>query len=332
MEWRRSLLSIDITGVLILVVGFCVVRPVWRPRFVWSLPIARYFLRFGSRTFVAGLLVQVIDRIDDIWTGHFLGDAALGFYSRAYTFANYPRRVLASPVDSVALATYAEAKGDRRRLSKVFFRVNALMIRTGFLFAGALFLISPEFVRLFLGEKWLPMLNAFRLMIAYTALDPIKYTTGHLFLSIGVPGLLARTRLFQLLILAVGLVTLGPLYGIAGVALAATLMVVIGMGTMLWQARTFVDFSPIRLFAAPVLALVTGGLGAHGLVIAFDAAGSYWQTALIKFVAFVVVYFAVMFLIERRDLYALTQLVLRLLRERKSSEAAWYSVQEDSRT
>jgi O-antigen/teichoic acid export membrane protein len=317
-----SLLSVDIISVIVLVVGLYLIHPVWRPRLAWSPPVVRYFLKFGSSTFLAGLLVQAIDRLDDVWTGRFLGDVALGFYSRAYTFANYPRRILASPVSSVALVAYAEVKYDRKRLSQAFFRVNALMIRAGFLFAGILFLISPEFVRLVLGEKWLPMLSAFRLMIVYTAIDPIKFTVGHLFVSIGMPGLLARTRFIQLLILAIGLVTLGPTYGIAGVSLAATIMVVIGMGILLWQAREHVDFSVVRLFGMPVVALIIALLAAYGAVALYGSTDSFWQVGILKFVAFGLAYSLIMLVTEKHQIYELAHLVRHLFLNRKPTTIA----------
>ena len=308
-----SLLSIDIVGIVVLILGLYVIRPVWRPRFAWSPRIARYFVNFGSKSLVAGLLGQAIDRIDDLWTGSFLGDAALGLYSRAYTFANYPRRVVASPVNSVAMATYAELKDDRKRLSQSFFRVNALVVRLSYLFAGILYLVAPEFVRHVLGAHWTPMINAFRLMLAYTAIDPIKGTVGHLFLATGAPQNLARTRLAQLAILVLGLVTLGPLMGIEGVALAATLMAVLGMGALLWQARALVDYSPLRLFLTPTAAL------ALGAVLAFAGTelapiGSDVLRALAKASLFCIGYVPVLAIAEREQVIDLLRMASAALR------------------
>ena len=66
-----SLLSVDIINVIIFVAGYYIIKPVWKPRFAWSQPIARYFLSFGGRVMQAGILVQLLDRIDDLWVGTF---------------------------------------------------------------------------------------------------------------------------------------------------------------------------------------------------------------------------------------------------------------------
>jgi len=325
LAWRGagvwSLVSVDLVSALILIVGLYLIRPVWRPRLALVPHIVRYYLRLGSRTLLADLLVTALDRLDDLWTGRFLGDAALGFYSRAYTFANYPRRILASPLNAVTLSSYAEVKHDRPRLSQAFSLANSLIIRAGFLFAGALVLVAPEFTRWVLGAKWLPMLPAFRLMIAYTMLDPIRYTVGFLFTAVGQPELLVRMRLAQLAVLLLGLAVLGPRFGIAGVALAATLMVVAGTALSLWQARAFVDFRVLALFGVPAIALGAGMLAAYGIASLWCIPTSVAAGVAIKLLVFVLCYACIVLLLERREVVALIRLVRQALRRGSPAEA-----------
>jgi PST family polysaccharide transporter len=314
-----SLLSVDIVTAITYTVGYYVVKPVWRPRFAWSWPIVRYFLRFGSRVLFAGLLNRAIDKLDEIWTGCFLGDAALGFYSRAYTFANHPRKVLISPIFVVVAGIYAEVKSDHARLSRIFFLVNALVIRGSFFLSGALLLISPEFVHLVLGEKWLPMLNAFRLMTAYVMLDPIRVTMGNVFPAIGHPEVLVRTRAIQLVVIAIGLVVLGPHYGIEGVALVTTGTMVVGAGTLIWQARRHVELSPVRLFGVPTTALVIGLIAAYQALLLLGSTDLHWRVGIAKLSVFVPAYVAIEFLLERRQVCEILQLLKHLLLQRNQA-------------
>lgn len=297
-----ALLATDLVSLFIGFLAYYVWRPVWRPRLAWAPDTVRYYLRFGSRKFLADVLALALDRIDDIWTGAFLGDTAMGYYSRAYTFAVYPRRLLGAPVYTVSGGMYAELKHDRLRLSQAFFRVNSFLVRTGFCLAGVIALIAPEFIHLALGDKWLPMLETFRLMLVFTLLDPIKSTVANVFVAVGQPQKVARARIVQLVVLVAGLFLLGPQFGIIGVALAVDLMLVVGIVLLLWQAREYVDFSALRLFAAPTLAL------AAGLVIGNQAAnvpwiaGSDWRTGFAKAVVFAVIYGAILLAMEHREL------------------------------
>jgi O-antigen/teichoic acid export membrane protein len=316
LAWRGmtlwALLSSSISSLLVTTFLFYIWRPIWRPRLALSFQVVRYFLRFGSQTLVASLLYRVLDRVDDIWTGFYLGETALGFYSRAYNFAIYPRRILAEPVNSVAIGTYAELKTDRIRLSKAFFRANALLVRTGFFIAGLLALIAPEFIRLVLGEKWFPMLYAFRLMLVFTMLDPIKVTIANLFIAVGEPKKLVWIRAMQFIVLAASLYILGPNFGIIGVALAVDIMLVIGIILLLREIRNFVDLSIRTLFFAPLIALVAGMVLARGSLLIPGVLGSDWRTAGIKIFIYIVIFGFIMFLLERRRIYLIADLFPRL--------------------
>ncbi|MGD2207178.1 MAG: oligosaccharide flippase family protein, partial [Anaerolineae bacterium] len=303
LAWKEfgvwSLVVTDIIGAVILVIGYYTYRPVWRPRLGWSKDIVRYFLDFGRRTFLAGVLLRALDRVDDLWTGMFLGETPLGFYSRAYRFATYPRTILASPLNSVAAGTYAELRDKPKRLSQAFFRINSFLVRSGFLVAGLLALVAPEFIRIVLGTKWLPMLTAFRLMLVFTLLDPIKVTIANLFVAVGRPEKTVRTRFVQLVVLVIGLWILGPALGIEGVAVAVDVMLVVGIGLLLWQAREHVQFSLRRMFAVPTAALIVGMIAGRAAILVPGILGSPWRTGSVKIAVFLVLYVGVVVLLER---------------------------------
>ena len=141
-----ALLTSSIVGLIWSFMVLYLWKPVWRPRFAWDHSTVRYYLTFGGRIQVANVIGVVIDNIDDLWTNLYLGDMALGFYSKAYKFATYPRTILALPIQKVSTGTFAELKYDRNGLSKAFFRTSALLVRSGFLLAGWLAMIAPEFI------------------------------------------------------------------------------------------------------------------------------------------------------------------------------------------
>lgn len=310
-----ALLATDVVTMVLTVVMLYAWRPVWRPRLVWAPDVMRYFLRFGGQNFLGVALLRALDKVDDLWTRFYLGTTAMGYYSRAYKFATYPRSILAVPINTVAGGTYAELKGDRRRLSQAFFRVNAFLVRSGFFLAGLLALVAPEFIRLVLTDKWLPMLDAFRLMLIFTLLDPIKITVANLFIAVGHPKQVVRVRLVQLAVLVIGLFALGPVMGITGVALAVNGMLVVGIAILLWQARAYVDYSILKLFAVPSLALFSAMALA---LLALNLPGiprSDWYTAGIKIGVFIVVYAGILAVLERENI----SMLLGLLRHVRTS-------------
>ena len=291
------------------------VRPPWRPRLLLSWALVKWYLSFGSKATLSQLLTKLADHLDDMWTGFVMGDTPLGFYSRAYRFAFYPRQLVALPINAVAFGTYAQVQDDRTRLSQAFFRINALVVRAGFLFALVLNLTAPEFIPLVIGPKWLPMLTAFRLMLIYTLLDPLTVTSGYLLTAVGRPQTLAWIRAAQVGSLAAGLVTLGPRFGIEGVAVAANLMLLVGVALLLWQVRHHVDFSLPRLLSMPLLALLLAGTVTMGLERLWWQGINPWLRFGAKVVASATVYAAVLLILERRQFLQLVDMLRPALKD-----------------
>ncbi len=306
-----ALLATDFVRLALGITLLYLWKPMWQPQLVWSTSIVRYFLNFGSKNFIATLLLKTLNQVDDLWTGIFLGKTSLGFYSRAYTFATYPRQILATPINAIAGGTYAELKKDRKRLSQAFFRTNALLTRSGFLLAGLVVLIAPEFIRLVLSAKWMPMLDAFRLMLIFTLLDPIKITVADLFVAMGTPETVARIRMLQLIILIPSLFLLGLPFGIAGVALAVDIMMVTGIVILLQQSKKYVDISLKRLFVVPGIALTLGILLAHTAAMLPFIQESDWQTGLIKIIVFTGVYTTILILLEYHQINELVSMIIK---------------------
>jgi len=304
-----ALLATDMVTVLISIVGLYLWRPFWRPHFLWAPKIMLYFLKFGSRNFLSVLLLQVLNRIDKLWIGLYLGKTPLGFYSRAQRFATYPNGLFSSPVISVMSGTYAELKGNYESLSQAFFRTNALLIRFGFLMGGVLALVAPELVGLVLGEKWMPMLNVFRLMLIAMLLNPIILSASNLFVAVGRPGQVVKAQFIQLLALAAGILLLGPAFGIMGVAIAMCIMLAVGTGILLRRARAYVRFSPVRIFAVPVLALVIGSTFSLAAIFLPGIHGYYWPTFFAKITIFTVSYGTILFVSERNQIMNMVRIL-----------------------
>jgi len=303
------LLSVDIVSLFMAILLLYLWHPFWRPRLAWSSAVVNYYIRFGSRNFLSTMLAQLLDRLDDLWTGIFLGHSPLGFYSRAYRIASYPRIVLATPVSAMIGGTYAELKGYRQRLSVTFFNVNFLFTRCGFFLAGLLALIAPEFIITVLGVKWMPMLDVFRLLLVFAMLDPIKGSIGNLFIAVGKPECLVRARFIQLLMLVSGLFVLGRMFGIFGVAMAVNLMTAAGIAMLLVQAKEHIDMSIRQLFAVPIAGGVLSLFLAAWAGTIPGVSESDLAAALVKTSIFSFTYAVVILIFEFRQLIHIFQMI-----------------------
>lgn len=301
------------SGMLSRAIAVWLIYRAWRPRLGWNGQIARWFWNYGSKIWVGTNVTFLLDRFDDWWVGTYLGADPLGFYSRAYEFARYPRKAIANPVLSVFYPAFAQLQDDRQRLSRAFFRPTSLMVRAGALFSLILILIAPEFIQLLLGERWLPMVFTFQLMIVYTLLDPLLVAASNLLAATGYPGKIAKTRVIQALIFIPAVVILGPRLGIEGVALAADLMVFVGAVLLFWHTREVVNYSQRTLWFWPsVGVLFTSALTLASAPLLDGYA--LWIALVAKLVFISVIYLGLLWLTERRQLLTGWRMIWGLIR------------------
>lgn len=272
----------------------------WKPGLGWDRQIVRWFWEYGKPTWVASSLSYLLDRFDDFWIGTALGKVPLGLYSRAYEFAHYPRRVLANPLVTVFTPVFARLQDDRLRLSQAFFRSAYIILRSGFLMAGAFGLAMPEFIRYVIGDQWQPMLWTFRLMLIYTALDPILLLVGNLLLAVGRPQDLQNATLAQALFFIPAVILGAGLWGINGVALAADGMLLLGAFRLYRPLRQAVDFSFPRLIIWPSLAITLAWTG--GFIVEFFIEGPAIKVLALKMGIFSILFGGFLALVERNDL------------------------------
>ncbi|MGC8785925.1 MAG: oligosaccharide flippase family protein [Anaerolineae bacterium] len=272
----------------------------WKPRLGWKEQTIRWLWEYGKPTWVASNLSYLLDRFDDFWIGTALGKVPLGLYSRAYEFAHYPRRVLANPLVTVFTPVFARLQNDRLRLSQAFFRSTYVILRSGFLVAGAFGLVMPEFIHYVIGDKWLPMLGTFRLMLVYTALDPLVMLMGNMMLAVGHPQALRQSTIVQTLFFVPAVILGAWLWGINGVALAADGMLLIGAVWLYRPLREVVDFDLTRLVLWPALALAAA-LGS-GFLAETLASGMPLGALFLKLGGFLLLFGALLLALEREDM------------------------------
>ena len=308
-----ALMTTNIVGFLVDIIVLYVLKPVWKPRLLWIGSTVKYYLAFGSKQVLSRFLSDALDNTDDIWTKAFLGSVPMGFYSKAYSFALYPSKIISTPISTVAISTFAEVAGEREKLSEAFHRTNAFLIRSGFFLVGILMVIAPEFIRIFIGDRWMPMMLTFRLMLPFTLFDPMKKSMANLFVAVGKPEITVKIRVIQLVVMSAGLFTFGNLWGIAGVAAAVDLMMVVGIAMILHRAKAYVDYSLKKFFGFPSTGLLLGIAACFTFEYWFGGLFTDIPEGLIKILIFSVLYLSILLLFDRKEIASVIKMAKKYL-------------------
>jgi O-antigen/teichoic acid export membrane protein len=271
----------------------------WSPRLGWDRQIARWLWDFGRPLWMAGNVSYLLDQFDDFWVGTTLGKTSLGFYGKSYEFALYPRRVIGNPLVTVMLPLFARIYKDRPLLSRLFHRSMYILLRLGVLVAGAFALLLPEFIHLVIGDKWLPMLWTFRLMLIYTTLDAPVMLASNLLLASGRPQALRQASLAQAAFFVPAVIAGAQWIGINGVALAADGMLLIGAWRLYRALGEVVDLSLRSLLLWPLCALALAW-GA-GMALESQSQLALGLAAALKLGTFAILYAGILLLAEREE-------------------------------
>jgi len=291
-------------------VGFWIVLHPWRFSLRFITEKAKDLILFGSSVLSSNLLGISLDRFDDFWTGTFLGSSALGYYSRAYEMAQYPERILATPITNVFFPTYAAVHEDKETLSKAFFRSSSFLVRAGFLFAIVLLASASELTVILFGEKWLPIVPIFQLMMIYIFLNPLYANLSYLIMGVGKPGILARVRLVQVVIFVITVILFAYAWGTRGVATAANLMMLIGTVSLFIISRRFVHCSLTRMFKWPTIAAVLAGLAGLALTLVAPNLG-IWGNLILVSATIAACYSLILYLTEREIIHSYAAQIIR---------------------
>jgi O-antigen/teichoic acid export membrane protein len=197
----------------------------YRPHLSKDLGRAKELFGFGRWILGSSILIFIGAYIDDISVGRLLGSAALGFYQMAYRISNMPATEITYVIASVAFPAYSKIQDCQVRLQQAYFRVMRLTIAISIPIAVGIVLLAPEFTKIFLGEKWIPMVLAMQLLAVAGLIKSVVSTGSPLFTGSGHPNFEFYTQLIRGLIIIIAIYPLTIYMGISGAALCVILSI-----------------------------------------------------------------------------------------------------------
>ena len=199
----------------------------YRPRVRLEWAKVKELFNFGRWVVGTNVLAFLTLQGDDIFLGKLLGAAALGFYQLAFRFSNISATEIADVVGQVTFPTYSKLQDDVSRLRRGFLQTVEAVASLSLPLSAGIFILAPDFVRLFLGEKWTPIVAALRILTLSGLLRSIQATGGPLFHAVGRPNLAFWMNLVKVIVMAIALYPLTRIFGLSGTATA------VGVGTLI---------------------------------------------------------------------------------------------------
>jgi O-antigen/teichoic acid export membrane protein len=219
----------------------------YRPHLSKDIEKAKELFGFGKWILGSSILAFVGKHIDDIFVGRVLSAAALGFYQMAYRISNMLETEITNVISSVAFPAYAKIQDQQTRLQKAYFRIMRLTIAVSLPITVGMVLLAPEFTRIFLSEKWMPMVLAMQLLAVAGLIKSIVSTGSPLFVGSGFPKYEFYMQLIRGLTIIIVIYPLIMFMGISGAA-SGVILSIAGMLAIWYPLSQKITKAPWRKY------------------------------------------------------------------------------------
>ena len=192
----------------------------YRPHLSFDFDKARELFGFGKWVLGSSILIFLLTQGDDAFVGKFLGATMLGFYQLAYRISNMPATEITHVISQVTFPAYSKLQDDIPKLREAYLKVLQFTAFLSFPIAGMIFVLAPDFTKIFLGTKWMPAVPAMQVLAIFGITRSINATFGPVFQGIGRPSILTKASAIQLIIMIILIYPFTTKWGILGTSLA----------------------------------------------------------------------------------------------------------------
>jgi len=289
-----------------------------RPRLSSDLGKVRELWVFGRWVLGSSILIFLITQGDDIFVGKLLGATMLGFYQMAYRISNMPATEITHVISQVTFPAYSKLQDNLPKLREAYLKTLQLAAFLSFPIAGMTFMLAPDFTKIFLGEKWMPMVPAMQMLCVFGVTRSLGATTGPLFQGVGKPNILTQLAVIQLILMVAIIYPLTSKLGIYGTAIAILIpnlitQLIAGIQTLRVLSIMKNDSRLIQSVLFPLISV-------SGMTLFLLILSHIWKNVNIYIFSLLILfgmtsYLGILYLFRRKSGYDVMRTLFQLLRQ-----------------
>lgn len=241
-----------------------------RPRIELDWRKARELMRFGKWIFWANS-ASYLSLYSDSWVvGRFLGSTPIGYYQMAQQLGMTPTAQIRGHIAAAILPAFSKLQG-QHSLRDAFLR-SIRFVSTALLPLGAIATVfAPIFVRLLLGERWMPICPLLQLLVWSGILTALGGVSTAFLEAANQPDVATRAAFLKFFGFAALFYPLLRSFGVVGVACASLLSTPISfiyqyvriVRLLGWAWDVLLVFAPAVVVSLPALVAPALGVSPH---------------------------------------------------------------------
>ncbi|CAG1004480.1 Teichuronic acid biosynthesis protein TuaB [Anaerolineae bacterium] len=178
------------------VIAYWLVLP-WRPSLRFARDTSRYLLSYGLKLVSGNFLSVIVENIDYLFVGRYLGAAALGIYTLAFRLPELLVMQFCGIVSRVIFPVYASLRDDRVAFGRGFLLTTRYVALVTIPLGLGLTLIAEPLVLTLFTEKWIEAIPVIRGISMYTLFLSLAYNAGDVYKAQGRPEVLTQMAFLQ---------------------------------------------------------------------------------------------------------------------------------------
>ncbi|MFC1709277.1 lipopolysaccharide biosynthesis protein [Candidatus Omnitrophota bacterium] len=150
----------------------------WRPRLLYDLKLSKRMFSFGGLATAALLLGWLINFVDHVFVGRFLGERQLGIYQLGGRLGLFLFFYAAAPLCRVFYSTFCKIQEDKLSLKNYYLGYIRLVSTLVIPVCALIYFIAPLAIKLFLEFRWHPtiriiqLFSIFSIFLSFVAVNP----------------------------------------------------------------------------------------------------------------------------------------------------------------
>lgn len=253
----------------------------FRLSFGFDITIAKKCWDYGQPVVINSILTILFLHIDNIYIAKYLGPTALGHYAFAFMVVNLPTMIVTHTLTKVMFPAYVLLTKNSEQLVTAYL---ASIRYTSFITLPiiiSLIVLGDNIIDLFYANKWHDSIKLIPILSIYAFFRSIGALPSNVLHAINKHYLIPRFMLVYIIILNLLLSSIVIVWGIIGVAVVMTGVMVVGSTVWIIITNYFLRVGPIKTVRI-MLPQITGGTTMFIILLFFDG---YIDNSLLETIA-----------------------------------------------
>jgi len=231
----------------------------YRPRLEWNPEKIKDLFKFSKWILGQSIIATVLDQAVAMFIGKLHGISNLGFYNRAVAFSSSIFVQMEVMVWKIGYPLFSNLQSTEDRLKKAYLQTSYLLNFIGIPMAGGLFVMSGDFVHLFLTDKWLPIVPLMQILLLQSVVSLLVSPSAHIFQAVGKPGIGTKITSLTVILMVVMIYPLSRKWGLQGTVAVIFLSQVIVAPLTLYMGRRISKCTWMELLKPILFSVISTG-------------------------------------------------------------------------